>query len=138
MKNKKRISFIAFGLLWMLLFSTAVSAALPPTFEPQWENINTVVCGIIVTDDSSTATGSIAAVTGSYVEATATLYKLKNGLTTVEYFASTPENNPLPIASFTYQFVPQSGASYYFVMEGVVSKDGVEEVIERSDSKFFP
>ncbi len=138
MKNKKRISFIVFGLLWMLLFSTAVSAALPPKVEPQWANINTIVCGIAETNDGAMARGSIVGMTGTYVEATATLYKLKNGITTVEYFASTPENNPYPFASFTYEFVPQSGASYYFVMEGVVSKDGVEEIVDESDMKFFP
>lgn len=138
MKNKKRISLIIVSLVCTLLFPTMVSAALPPTVEPQWANTNTVVCGIVVTSEGATARASITGKNGTYVEATATLYKIKDDVPTIIYTASTPENNPMPFASFTYEFAPESGATYFLVLRGTVSKNGVEDVIEESDTAAFP
>ena len=138
MKSKKRISFFTLGLVWVLLFSIMVSAALPPTAEQQWQNINAVVCGIIITVEGGTARASINGVTGSYVEARATLYQIVGSIPIVVYVGTTPENNPMPYASFTYPFVPESGTSYYLFLYGVVSKDGIEEEIQESDIVAIP
>lgn len=138
MKIRNRIRMIPIMLAMALLFSLSVSAALPPSVEIQWVNTKKVTCEVIITGNLGTVSASITGNTGTTVQATATLYEIINGISTVIYTESTPTPNPLPIASFTEDFTARSGATYYLIMNGVVSKNGVDEEINRSDVETIP
>ncbi len=138
MKIRNRIRLIPIMLAMALLFSLSVSAALPPSAEIQWDNTKSVTCEIIISGNLGTVNAAITGKSGTTVEATATLYEIVNGISTVIYTESTPNPNPLPIASFTEDFTAKSGATYYLVMNGVVSKNGVDEEINRSDVETIP
>lgn len=138
MKIKKRIRFVFIMLVMVLLLPTAVSAALPPSSEIQWDNTAVVTCEVIITGNSATASASITGKAGTTVRAWATLYEIIDGTGSIIYYEETPENNQLPIASFLYSFTPKSGATYYLVMDGVVSQNGVDETIYRTDMEDAP
>ena len=138
MKIRNRIRFIPIVLVMGLLLSATVSAALPPSIDIQWVNTKKVVCEITITGNLGTVNASILGNTGTTVQATATLYETINGTTSVIYTQSTPTNNSLPLARFAHEFDVQSGATYYLEMSGVVSKNGVDETISRSDTEIVP
>ena len=138
MKIRNYIRIVPLLVALSLLLSFSVSAALPPSAETQWENTKTVTCEVFVIDNLGTVSASIVGYTGSTVQATATLYEILPGLATIIYTESTPENNPYPVASFVYEFEIKSGATYYLVMDGVVSMNGVDEEINRTDVVAVP
>lgn len=138
MKIRNHVTIIPVMLVFALLLSMSMSAALPPSIEIQWENTKSVTCEIIILDNLGTVNASIVGKTGTTVQASATLYKIVNGISTVIYTQTTPENNAFPIARFTYEFEVESGATYYLIMNGVVSKNGVDEEINRSDVETIP
>lgn len=134
----KTIRTLLVPLTLILLLSLVVSAALPPSSEIQWENTQSTSCDIFITDNIGTVSASINGKYGSTVEAQAYLYEILNGTTTLLYSGSTPEDNSLPFASFVYEFEIKSGATYYLVMNGVVSRNGVDENISDSDIEYIP
>lgn len=138
MKIQNHIRLVLVMLVMVLLLPTTVSAALPPSSEIQWDNTAVVTCEVIITGNSATASASITGKAGSTVRAWATLYEIIDGSGSIIYYEQTPENNQLPIASFLYSFTPVSGATYYLVMGGVVSKNGVDESIYRTDMEDAP
>lgn len=140
MKIYVSIRFILFSLVIALTLSSVAFAALPPTTEIQWENTKLVVCNIIVVDNSNIATAraSITGYTGTTIDAYARLYKIKDGIGTDIYYETTPEDNPYPFASFGYDFTLESGATYYLILYGTVSKNGVDETIRETDVVTIP
>ncbi len=140
MKNQFFPRFILVNLILSLLLSTTVLAALPPTIDTQWQNTSMVVCNIIVVDNSNIATAraSITGYTGTTIDAYARLYKIKDGIGTDIYYETTPEDNPYSFASFGYDFTLESGATYYLILYGTVSKNGVDETIRKTDAVTIP
>ena len=138
MKIQKCIRIVPIMLVLVLLLSLPLSAALPPAAEIQWENTGVVSCDIIITGNLGTVSASITGKTGTTVQAWAILYKIVNGISTTIYEHETPENNAFPIARFTYEFEVESGVTYYLIMNGVVSKNGVDEEICEADYVTIP
>ncbi len=138
MRIKNRIRIILISLAMLLLMPTVALAALPPTAEIQWENTKAVGCNIFVSGTSGSIGASITGYTGTIVRATVEFYMIKNGVRTTLYMASTPSNHTLPVAVFAYDFTPESGATYYLNLNGVVSRNGVDEKISRSDIETIP
>ncbi len=135
--NKKSISIIAISILFSIILPLTVAAALPPVAEPQWNNVSNVVCTIDIGDDNTTAKGIIQGRTGSSIYASMTLYKTKNGTTTIVYADETPNNYASIRASFNYHFTPEIGATYRLELYGIVTLNGVDEVIQESDTVVF-
>jgi len=138
LKIRNHIRLLPLLVAFSLLLSFSVSAALPPSAETQWDNTKSVSCDVFVINNLGTVSASIVGFYGTTVQATATLYEILPGLATIIYTESTPENNPVPIASFTHDFEVKSGATYYLVMDGVVSINGVDETISDSDVVAVP
>jgi len=138
MKINTRLLLLSLSL--MLLLSVTAYAALPVTVQPRWQNINSMTCGIMVItgQDEAIAEASIVGYTGSTVSANVTLYKIKNGYKTVVYADSTPANHSLPYAIFSYEFIPESGATYFLSFDAIVTRNGVDEGISDSDIVTFP
>ncbi len=137
MKNTIYIRIVVASLLLAIFLPMAISAAAPRSVEPRWTNTSRVTCGIIDSGNIATARASITGYTGTVVKATAILSKIKDGIITVEYMETTPENNPYPFASFAYEFVPESNATYQLVLRGTVSANGYDEPIYFTDTKSF-
>ena len=138
MRIENRFRIILISLAMLLLMPTVALAALPPTAEIQWENTKAVACNIFVSGTSGSISASITGYTGATVRATVEFYMIKNGVRTTLYMASTPSNNPIPLAAFTCNFTPESGATYYLYLNGVVSRNGINEEISRSDIETIP
>jgi hypothetical protein len=138
MKIKNHIRILLISLVVFMLLPTIALAALPPAVEPQWTNTKSVGCNIIISGSKGSISASITGYTGTTVQASVLFYKIKNGVRTDLYSASTPENNSLPIAAFTYAFTPESGATYYLYLSGVVSRNGINEEISDMDIETYP
>ncbi len=138
MRIKNRIRVILISLAMLLLMPTVALAALPPTAEIQWVNTKAVGCNIFVSGTSGSISATITGYTGTIVRATVEFYMIKNGVRTDLYSASTPSNHALPIAAFSCNFTPESGATYYLYLNGVVSRNGIDEEISRSDIETIP
>lgn len=138
MKIQKSIRIVLAILVVVLLLPTTVSAALPPSVEIQWENTAVVTCEVIIIGNIGVVDASITGNDGTTVRAWATLYEIIDGSGSIIYYEETPENNPYPFASFGYEFTPKSGATYYLVLDGVVSKNGVDETIYDTDMEDAP
>lgn len=135
--NKNLIAVIAMTLLFSIVLPLTVMAALPPVAEPQWDNANEVVCMITIGSDNTTANAVIQGYAGCSIYASVTLYKTKNGTTTVIYADETPSNFSSIRASFIYHFSPEIGATYRLELYGIVTLNGVSEVIQESDTVVF-
>ncbi len=138
MKINTRLLLLSLSL--MLLLSVTAYAALPVTVQPRWQNTMDMSCGIVVVEGQAEALAkaTITGFTGSTVSANVTLYKIKNGYKTVVYADSTPANHSLPYAIFTYEFIPESGATYFLSFDAIVTRNGVDEGISDSDIVTFP
>lgn len=138
MKIQVHMRFVLISLSVIFLLSGTVFAALPPSTDTQWENTSVVVCNIVVSGNSAMARASITGYTGAVVDAYARLYKIKDGIGTDIYYETTPDNNPYPFASFIYEFTPESGATYYLILYGTVTINGVDETIRKTDVVTIP
>lgn len=138
MKIKNHIRILLISLVVFILLPTVALAALPPTVEPQWTNTKGVGCNIIISGNKGTISASITGFTGTTVQASVLFYKIKNGVRTDLYSASSPANNTMPFAAFSYAFTPESGATYYLYLSGVVSRNGIDEEISDMDIETYP
>jgi hypothetical protein len=131
------ISFASIIALIGVLLSISVSAALPPIVEPQYQNVANAKCEIVTENNSATANASITGKIGASVQATVTLYKTKNATTYVVYTETTPQSNVSRTFTLEYPFVPEIGATYRLELYGIVTLNGVSEVIQESDTMVF-
>ena len=138
MKIKNRICIILVSLAMLLLMPSVAFAALPPSAEIQWTNTKAVGCNILISGTSGSIAANIIGNSGTTVRATVEFYMIKNGVRTTLYMASTPSNHSLSFAAFTCDFTPESGATYYLNLNGVVSKNGIDERISDSDIETVP
>ena len=137
-ENMKKIiiSFISGIVLASVLLSISIFAALPPTVDPQYENASDAKCQIFIGSNFTTALASIEGKSRSSVNATVTLYKTKFGTTSVIYTDSAT-NDVFSKVSFEYNFSPEIGATYRLELYGVVTLNGVDEIIQESDTMVF-
>jgi hypothetical protein len=137
MKILTRIRIIPIILVLSMLLPMAVSAALPPSMEIQWKNTQSLTCEIIILGNLGTVNASIIGCPGSTIEAEATLYKIVNGISTTIY-TETVQTTTFPVARFVHEFEVESGVSYYLILWGMVSKNGVDEEICDADYETIP
>ena len=138
MKIQKRIILAVLSFLMAIVFAIPAAAYQPPATGVQWINTKSVSCNILVTGTSATASAAITGKSGSSVQATVTLYKTVNGVTSAIYSESKTSPSFLPKVSFSYGFTVQSGATYYLELNGTVSKGGYDEPITTSDTEIIP
>ncbi len=139
MKIQKRICLTLFSLLLAVMLPMSVFAALPQIDGVQWVNTKSVSCNIqVVSSTRAIFVATINGNTGSTVQGTIELYETIGNTTTLLYSDSQPATSVPPQAAFSHEFNIQGGATYYLELNGVVSKNGYDEIISFSDTEYVP
>ena len=139
MKIQKRICLALFSLLLAIMFPLSVFAALPQIDSIQWVNTMSVSCNIqVVSSTRAIFVAEITGKSGSTVQGTIELYETIGNTTTLLYSDSDPATSAPPKVAFSHEFNIQGGATYYLELNGIVSKNGYDEIISFSDTEYVP
>ena len=138
MKIQKLISLILAVLLVVPVFLFPASAIVPPSDEIQWTNTTLVSCNIIVLGTDGSACASIVGKPGATIQATVVFYETIGGAVTTLYSDSKISSGLSPMVTFVHDLTVQGGATYYLELNGIVSKDGYDEIISFSDTEYVP
>lgn len=129
MKQTKRIiSITATVLALILLLPTALSAALPPTVSPMYENVLSVSCDIKFDSTPNTLAAHITGKPGCTINATLTLYLVILGRNeVVQESYNYTATSVLSVSEVYENFM--AGSIYKLQLSATVTYNGVSETV---------